>query len=83
LGIRAIRDELRPLRYPQVVQTWYNAFDPRDVVALYPLDGNNLPLTPPIENYGGVKNHTDNRHGIAGYLDDPRVAARILETIGA
>jgi hypothetical protein len=34
LAIRAIRDELRPLRFPQTVQTWYNAFDARDVVAL-------------------------------------------------
>jgi hypothetical protein len=30
-----------------------------------------------------VKNHTDNRHGIAGYLDDPVVATRILNALGA
>jgi hypothetical protein len=43
LGIRAVRDQFRPLRYPPV-DGWYNAFDPRDVVALYPLDGENFPF---------------------------------------
>jgi pimeloyl-ACP methyl ester carboxylesterase len=83
LGIRAIRNEFRPLRYPEPVEAWYNAFDERDVVALYPLDSMNFPVRPAVENSRSVKNHTDNRHGIAGYLDDPDVAARILGTIDA
>ena len=77
LGTRAVRDQFRPLRYPPV-DGWYNAFDPRDVVALYPLDGENFPVQPPVENNGTVRNHTDNRHGIVGYLDDANVAKRIL-----
>ena len=73
-----MRDQFRPLRSPPPVEAWYNAFDDRDVVALYPLDAANFPVQPSIENYGAVKNHTANRHGIVGYLDDPNVAKRIL-----
>lgn len=83
LGVRAIRDQFRPLRFPSPVEAWYNAFDSRDVVALYPLDTVNFPVVPGIENNGNVKNHTDNRHGIVGYLDDPAVAKRILSALGA
>ena len=78
LGVRSVRDQFRPLRSPPPVEAWYNAFDDRDVVALYRLDATNFPVRPSIENYGAVKNHTANRHGIVGYLDDPNVAKRIL-----
>ena len=78
LGVRSVRDQFRPLRFPRPVEAWYNAFDDRDVVALYPLDAANFPVQPNIENHGAVKNHTANRHGIVGYLDDPAVAKRIL-----
>jgi len=78
LGVRSVRDQFRPLRFPPPVEAWYNAFDDRHVVALYPLDAANFPVQPSIENDGAVKNHTDNRHGIVGYLDDPTVAKRIL-----
>jgi hypothetical protein len=81
LALRAIRNQFRPLRFPKPVTTWYNAFDERDIVALYPLDGNNFPIRPPIANYSSVRNHTKNRHGIVGYLDDPKVAQRILDAI--
>jgi hypothetical protein len=82
LGIRAIRDRLAtPLVMPAGVGDWYNAFDDRDVVALYPLDADNFGIKPPIENYPFVKNHTDNRHGIDGYLDDPKVAAHIAKAL--
>jgi len=81
LGIRAIRDQLLPLSFPEHVHTWYNAYDPRDVVALYPLDDANFPVSPAIENYGGVKNQTADRHGIAGYLNDKRVAATVLNAL--
>ena len=82
LGVRPIRDQFRPLRYPLPVKAWFNAFDKRDVVALYPLDGANFPVTPGVDNYSNVKNSTDNRHGIVGYLDDPEVAKRLLDAIG-
>jgi len=79
LGVRAIRDRFRPIRYPQpAVSSWFNAFDPRDVVALYPLDSANFPVTPSIENKNDVNNYTENRHGIVAYLDDQAVAQRIL-----
>lgn len=83
LAVRAIRDELRPLRYPDNVRDWYNAFDTRDVVALYPLDQRNFPVRPAVTNHPGVQNHTDNRHGIIGYLDDQAVAKRILDALPA
>jgi hypothetical protein len=81
LAVRAVRDQFRPIGFPNPVGTWYNAFDTRDVVALYPLDANNFPVTPPIVNNSNVKNHTDNRHGIVGYLDDPDVAGKIVSGI--
>ncbi len=82
LAVRSIRDEFRPLRYPPA-SGWFNAFDERDVVALYPLDGNNFPVSPAIENYDQVDNQTGNRHGIVGYLDDRVVAQRIVELLSA
>jgi len=81
LAVRAIGDQFRPLRSPAPVSAWYNAFDPRDVVALYPLDASNFPVQPAIVNYGNVKNSTDNRHGIVGYLDDREVAKRVLDAL--
>jgi hypothetical protein len=83
LGIRAIRDHFRPLRFPTSVRAWYNAFDPRDVVALQSLDAANFPVVPAIENNSAVNNHTTNRHGIVGYLDDPGVAKQILGALSA
>lgn len=83
LGMRAIRNQLLPLRFPSVVNSWYNAFDDRDVVALYPLDAENFPVKPSVENHSGVKNRTANRHGIVGYLDDADVAKRILGALAA
>ena len=82
LGIRAIRDQFRPLQYPLPVKEWFNAFDTHDIVALHPLDRANFPVAPEIENYAAVKNSTGNRHGIVGYLDDSRVAQRLLDALG-
>lgn len=81
LGVCPIRDQLKPLKFPKPAKAWYNAYDERDVVALYPLDRNNFPVTPAVTNYGKVKNHTDNRHGIVGYLDDPTVAKAIHQAL--
>lgn len=76
LGIRAIRRTLGPIGNP-LKRGWYNAFDERDIVALYPLDKANFDVDPAIVNNGGIQNWTDNRHGIAGYLDDADVAKTI------
>jgi len=77
LGVRSVRDQFRPLRYPPV-DGWYNAYDPRDVVALYPLDAANFPVRPSIDNNGALANQTPNRHGVVGYLNDANVAQRTL-----
>jgi hypothetical protein len=82
LGIQAVRDPFKPIGNPEPVKAWYNAFDTRDVVALNPLDENFFPIQPAIENNADVKNRTNNRHGIVGYLDDQTVAARILNALG-
>lgn len=80
LGIKAIKDKLKgALKMPSTTTSWFNAMDKRDVVALYPLDDRNFPITPSITNKTTVDNFTDNRHGIAGYLSDPDVARNIME----
>jgi hypothetical protein len=84
LAIRAIRDRFKPIGFPApATAAWYNAYDPKDVVALYPLDAANFPVNPVVENYGRVLNGTDNRHGIIGYLNDPDVAKHILDGLQA
>lgn len=89
LAIGVIRKTLKsfaPTQCPRGVWKWLNALDKRDVVALYPLSPRYFPLDPAepaIENRTDVRNRTENRHGIAGYLDDPEVARRIYEAITA
>ena len=80
LGINAIKGKIEnPLRSPPSVGHWFNADDDRDMVALVALDRRNFDVTPPIENKNDVKNFTDNRHGITGYLSDPVVASKIVQ----
>jgi hypothetical protein len=80
LGLKAIKRHLeQPLGHPTNVRHWFNAMDPRDVVALYPLDATNFNVRPAIENKTDVRNNTENRHGIVGYLADPVVAAKVVE----
>lgn len=76
LGVGAIRKRLRPLSYPNCVDSWFNAYDTRDFVSLFPLDGSHFPVDPPIVNRI-VGNPTDNHHGIVGYLDNDHVARTI------
>jgi hypothetical protein len=77
LGVTAIRQAISPIEHPACVGAWFNAMDERDVVALYPLTKDRFDVDPPIVNKTDVRNHTDNRHGIGGYLDDAEVARRI------
>lgn len=77
LAITAIRKRLQPLKYPQSVEHWFNAMDPRDVVSLYPLTREHFAVDRDIENKTDVDNHTANRHSIEGYLGDRDVAACI------
>jgi hypothetical protein len=71
----------KPLESPEGVDAWLNAFDPTDIIALYPLDHERFNVLPPVENYSRVRNFTKNRHGIKGYLSDPVVAARIADAL--
>jgi hypothetical protein len=77
LAISKIRKSLAPNKHPACVGKWFNAMDPDDVVALYPLDERHFPIDPAIENKTDVKNQTQNQHGIRGYLNDKEVARRI------
>lgn len=77
LAVSKIRKSLAPNRHPECVAKWFNAMDPDDVVALYPLDERHFPLDPAVENKVDVNNQTENQHGIRGYLDDKEVAERI------
>ncbi len=85
LGISRIRREVVPPRWPAGLGAWLNAFDPRDVVALFPLDAAhfNVGDAGPITNKADVHNHTDNRHGISGYLDDAVVARTVYDALVA
>lgn len=90
LAVSEIRKTMRgltsPLRCPPCAGAWFNAMDERDIVALYPLTTAHFPLDPAqpaIENKTDVRNRTENRHGIAGYLDDAEVARRIHDALVA
>lgn len=78
LGMRAISAKLGVPKN-LAAQGWYNAYDRRDIVALNPLDGTHFPADPAIVNNDSVRNQTDNRHGIIGYLNDANVARIIAE----
>ena len=87
LGVTAIRKALSreaTLRVPECVGRWHNAMDERDVVSLYPLTPAHFPISPAhpaIDNRTDVRNRTTNRHGIAGYLDDQRVARLVHDAL--
>ncbi len=81
LGLRAVAARLPAIENPPGEARWHNAYDRRDIVALNPLDDAHFPADPPVVNHGDVDNHTANRHGIVGYLDDPWVATRIADAI--
>jgi hypothetical protein len=81
LGVKAIRQAVAPIEHPACAARWFNAMDERDVVALYPLTDDRFDVDPDIENKTDVRNHTENRHGISGYLDDAEVARRIAQAL--
>lgn len=82
LGVKAVKNRLQPpLGMPGTTLSWFNAMDDGDVVALYPLNAEHFPTTPPIVNKTDVQNNTDNQHGIVGYLPDPDVGRAIHEAL--
>ncbi|MGW1893984.1 hypothetical protein ACWCP6_27575 [Streptomyces sp. NPDC002004] len=80
LAVGHIVQRLAPVKRPECTGDWFNAFDPKDVVALHPLEHPQFPVTP-LENYSKVENPTPNHHGITGYLGDPTVARRIHDAL--
>lgn len=85
LGLETIRRQLSPpaRTFPAGVGSWFNAFDPKDIVALHPLDARTWDVSPAIVNHATVRNHMGNHHGISGYLDDPHVATAIHEALSS
>lgn len=85
LGVTRIRRSIPPPRWPQGLGAWFNALDTRDVVALFPLSTEHFDVGADhtITTHADVDNHTDNRHGIAGYLDDAEVAKVIHQALTA
>lgn len=89
LGIEAIHRRLPSLvpriarKSPFGVGAWYNARDPQDFVALNPVTEEHFGGAPKVESTDHIVNATSNQHGIAGYLGDPRVAARIAQAASA
>ncbi|MFK8162570.1 MAG: hypothetical protein AB8H12_08915 [Lewinella sp.] len=87
LGVAALARYLEPpLVMPQSIMSeatdrWYNAYDKRDFVALRPLDTKHFNNGFDIQNSTHVVNHTDNRHGIEGYLDDKVIAKLIYDAM--
>jgi hypothetical protein len=81
LAVTEIRRALAPIKSVACAASWLNASDRRDIVALYPLEPPRFSVSPAVENKTDVDNHTANRHGIDGYLDDPVVARRIHDAL--
>lgn len=81
LGLRAISSKLGIPENVAGARGWYNAYDERDIVALNPLDDTYFPTDPAIVNNNRVKNKTDNRHGIVGYLNDGAVASQVAAAL--
>jgi hypothetical protein len=83
LGLTSIKKRLeKPLPMPGCIeQVWFNAYDNQDVVALNSLTFENFDIDPEITNYSDVKNQTQNRHGIEGYLNDKKVAKFIYDQL--
>jgi hypothetical protein len=82
LGVEAIHRRLdRTLAVGGTVETWWNARDTRDIVALNPLQPPFFTCDIHVQNYSDVRNETENNHGIVHYLDDVKVASTILSSL--
>jgi hypothetical protein len=83
LGINAVKKYLKsPIKMPDCVKNgWFNAYDERDIVALKPLNKEYFNINPSIKNKNDVDNHTSNRHGIEGYLNDKDIAREIYNAL--
>lgn len=81
LGIDSVRKGFRKPRIkPDNVRRWVNGADPEDFVALRP-ELTAASFGAGIENYPDIDNGHDDPHGIAGYLQDPRIVRAIADAI--
>jgi hypothetical protein len=78
LAISAVKAALAPVSWPKPVTGWMNARDPRDVVALFPLQAPRFAVRGPtgqnIVDKSTVSNAKNDPHSIHDYLCDPDVA---------
>lgn len=86
LGIEAVYKRLPsdtlPRKAPAGVVGWFNARDARDAVSLFEIPSAKFRGEPVVENYSGVQNQSENRHGGHEYLLDPTVAAVVRSVLG-
>ncbi len=87
LGIEAIYSRIpsdtAPRRSPTDIPVWFNARDPQDIVALYEIPANFYQGAPIVANFSGVKNMSENHHGIVEYLADPTLAKALGDAFNA
>ena len=85
LGIESIFNKLPTNNQPRVaplgVPMWFNARDALDTVALYEINAGNYRGDPVVSNYSGVKNKSDNHHGIVEYLHDGVIAKALSDAV--
>jgi len=83
LGMSVVKRKLStPLAVPKCLKNgWYNAYDPRDFVPLFPLDDAHFIVGSGIENSGHVNNDGKDPHDIAGYLSDQAIAKIIYDSL--
>ena len=81
LGIEAIYKRLptnsHPRKAPTGVAKWFNARAPLDAVALFEIPAQKYRGEPVVDNFSGVVNDSENKHGICEYLRDSIVAGAI------
>ncbi|MES2628497.1 MAG: hypothetical protein V4616_05960 [Bacteroidota bacterium] len=84
LAVKAIKNKLStPLKFPSCIRNgWYNAYDEKDFVSLYPLTPEYFQIGKEIVNNNKVDNPSDNHHNITGYLCDKEVAKEIYNACG-
>ncbi|MDR2270483.1 MAG: hypothetical protein LBF27_06195 [Sphingobacterium sp.] len=83
LGVESVQRQLMPPPvYPKALKgSWVNMFDPRDIVALNPLDPRNFRVdNRQIINHE-ITNTSDNRHKISEYLSNPLISETLMDMI--
>ena len=79
LGLGAVKNQFRPLNFPDGIGDWFNGYDERDLIALRGLGSDAFPVQPPVRNEKHLVNQTRNCHGATGYLETALVASALIE----